>query len=332
VSRAPARAGLVTGGIVALSVICLAGALQLRPVPAAGLTSLVRESADPASVQRCTTANQVRYCLYPGFGRELSTLQAPVNAVLARLPARPGKPLTVMQVSSLYLPDATLTHGQPTQQVSRWEAQLRRAPGSAATASRIYVPTASWPAAGGRLADAHFDVALAAAEWAVGIAPQATGSPSQLFGGCVPLDQAREAIAIWLAIAATHPPANELQAGVSSPSNGYPAVPVGSSLVPVWTYPGWGAGYLAPQGAGIQNTAAGYLLASAMTRLPAHRVVRVLTGSWSTWVNARTTDAQLATALGIPMPSVHVPQISPGQNHVTVNPGQGTGQSPVCAS
>jgi hypothetical protein len=333
VSRARARAGLVTGGIVALAVICLAGALQLRPVPAAGLTSLVRESADPASVQRCTTANQVRYCLYPGFGRELPSLQAPVNAVLARLPARPGTPLTVMQVSSLSLPDATLTHGQPSQQVSRWEAQLQHAPGSTATASRIYVPAGSWPAAGGRLADARFDVALAAAEWAVGISTGAAGSPSgQLFGGCVPLDQAREAIAIWLAVGAAHLPASELQAGVSGPANGYPAVTVRNALVPVWTYPGWGAGYLAPQGGEPQDTAVGYLLASAMTRLPGDKVGRVLSGSWRTWVNVRTTDAQLATALGIATPSVHVPQTPPGQNHVTVNPGQGTGQNPVCAS
>jgi hypothetical protein len=333
VSRARARAGLVTGGIVALAVICLAGALQLRPISTADLNNLVRESANPASVQLCTSANHVRYCLYPGFSRQRPALQAPVNAVLARLPARPDKPLTVMQVSSLYLPDSTLTHGQPNRQVSRWEAQLRRAPVTTATASRIYVPTGLWPAAGARLADAHFDMALAAAEWAVGIPPNATGSPSgQLFGGCVPLDQAREAIAIWLAIAATHPPAGELQAGVSSPANGYPAVEVRNTLVPVWTYPGWGAGYLAPQGVGPQNTAAGYLLASAMTRLPKQKVVHILTDGWSRWVTVRTTDAQLAAALGIPMPRVHVPQSSQASDHVTVNPGQGITQNPVCIS
>jgi hypothetical protein len=34
----------------------------------------------------CTTVSQVRYCLYPGFGRQLPSLQAPVNGVLAHRP------------------------------------------------------------------------------------------------------------------------------------------------------------------------------------------------------------------------------------------------------
>ena len=196
VSRARARGGPATAGILALAVICFAGALQLRPIPTADLNHLVAEAADPASVQRCTTISQVRYCLYPGFGRQLPSLQAPVNGVLAHLPARPDRPLTVRQVMSLYLPDSTLTHGHPKRQVSRWEAQLQRAPGNAATASAIYLPVSSWPAAGGRLGDARFDVALAAAEWAVRLPSQATGSINgSVFLPCVPLGQAREAIA-----------------------------------------------------------------------------------------------------------------------------------------
>jgi hypothetical protein len=78
-----------------VSVICLAAGLQLRPIPTADLNHLVREVADPGSVQRCTTASQVRYCLYPGFGSMLPSLEAPVNAVLAHLPARPAQSLNV---------------------------------------------------------------------------------------------------------------------------------------------------------------------------------------------------------------------------------------------
>ena len=103
VSRARARGGLATAGIAAVAVICLAGALQLRPIPTADLNHLVTEAANPASVQRCTTASHVRYCLYPGFGRDLSSVEAPVNEVLAHLPARPGQPLMLRQVLSVYL-------------------------------------------------------------------------------------------------------------------------------------------------------------------------------------------------------------------------------------
>jgi hypothetical protein len=330
VGRARARGGLATAGILALVVICLAGALQLRPIPAAELNHLVREAADPASVQSCTTASQVRYCLYPGFGRDLSSVDALVNGVLAHLPARPAQPLTVRQVLSPYLLDSTLTHGHPKRQVSQWQAQMQRAPGNAATASAIYLPAGSWPVAGGRLADAHFDVALAAAEWAVSLPPQATGNPSgPVFLPCVPLDQAREAIAIWLAILAARPAAGELQDGLGGleTGRGFQGVEVRNTMVPTWAYPGWGASYITPAGV-PQTTAAGYLLASAMTRLPEQKAAHVLTSAWATWLNWHTTDAQLAAALGIRMPSVPAPP-APFR---TPRPGVTFVQNPLCTA
>jgi hypothetical protein len=334
VSRARARGGLAAAGIAAAAVICLAGAVQLRPIPTADLNHLVSEVADPASVQRCTTANHVRYCLYPGFGSLLPSLEAPVNAVLAHLPARP---LTVRQVVPLSLPDSTLTHGHPNQEVSQWDARVQRAPGSdgAAPASAIYLPVGAWPAAGSQLADAHFDLALSAAEWAVRIPPQAIGSPSaQVFLPCVPFDQAREAIAIWLAILATHPPAAELQDGLGTGTGIFEA-DVRNTFVRTWNYPG--GGYVTPPGGGPQNTAAGYLLANAMTSLPAQKVSHVLNDAWATWMNWHTTDTQLAAALGIPMPSVPVPPaLRPGFKPppgATNAPGPGPQQqNPVCTT
>ena len=334
--RARARGGLATAGILALVVICLAGAMQLRPIPTAELNHLVREAADPASVQRCTTASHVRYCLYPGFGRDLPSVEAPVSGVLAHLPARPDQPLTLRQVLSLYLPDSTLTHGHPERQVSQWQAQMQRAPGNAATASAIYLPVGWWPAAGGRLADAHFDVALAAAEWAARIPHQATGNPNgPVFLPCVPLDQAREAIAIWLAILATRPPAGELQDGLGGlgTGRGFQGVEVRNTMVPTWAYPGWGASYITSAGA-PQTTAAGYLLASAMLRLPEQKAARVLKSAWPTWLNWHTTDAQLAAALGIRMPSVPAPPApfrTPRPGVTFVQPGSGP-QNPLCTA
>jgi hypothetical protein len=144
---------------------------------------------------------------------------------------------------------------------------------------------------------------------------------------CVPLDQAREAIPIWLAILATHPSPGELHDG---PYGGFPVVEVRNIFVPAWTYPGENDGYLAPPGAGPQMTAAGYVLASAMAGLPQQKVSHVLASAWASWLNWHTTDAQLVAALGIPMPSVPaVPTPSQGR---TVAQGPGGQQNPLCTT
>jgi hypothetical protein len=325
VSRARTRGWLATAGILAVAVICLAGAVQVRPIPTAELNHLMAEVADPASVQRCTTADQVRYCLYPGFGRDLPSLAAPVNGVLAHLPARPGQPLTIRQVVSVdltqpALTDATLTHGHSKRQVAQWNAQLQRAPFASAAASAIYLPVGPWPAAGAPLADAHFAVALGAAEWAIHL-PPAIG----ILQPCVPLGQAREAIAIWLAILATHLPAAELQDGLNphGSGSGIQATWVRNTFVPTWAYPG--IQYLASSGP--QDTASGYLLATAMTRLPEQKVARVLKDAWDSWLNWRTTDAQLAAALGIPAASLPASAPQPG---TATAPPPSSDQSPLC--
>lgn len=322
VGRVLVRGGLAAAGIVALAVICLAGVLQLRPIPTADLNHVVAEAANPASVERCTTANQVRYCLYPGFGRQLPSLEAPVTAVLARVSARPDEQLTIRQVLSLTF-DSTLAHGHPNRQVSQWAAQMQREPGNGngAPALSIYLPVGSWPATGG-LADAHFELALAAADWALRIPPEAIASRAdEAFLPCVPLDQAREAIAIWLAILATHPPSAELRQGLGS-SGGF--AEVRNTSVPIWNYPSAGDGYVTPAGGGPQNTAAGYLLAQAMTRLPAQQVSHLLKNTWDRWLNWHATDAQLAAALAIPMPRVPAPSPPPGETT-----GSGP-QNPLC--
>jgi hypothetical protein len=328
VRRRRAWGALAAAGVVAGAAICFAGALQLRPIPAADLDRLVSEVADPASVQSCTTVNQVSYCLYPGFGSLLPSLEAPANAVLAELPARPAEPLTVSQVVLLSAPDPNLTYGHPAREVSQWDARLERAPGnlSATPESAIYLPVGNWPAGGGQLGDAQFGLALATAEWAVHL--PGTSDVLTSTGGflqCVPLDQAREAVAIWLAILATRPPAAELRGGLANGA-GFSGSVVRDTFVPDWNYPGAGASYVTPPGGGPVTTAAGYALASAMTSLPEQQVSRVLAGAWGRWLNWRTTDAQLAAALGIRMPAdATVPPVPP------TPPGPLNGpQNPLC--
>ena len=105
-------------------------------------------------------------------------------------------------------------------------------------------------------------------------------------------------------------------------------------MVPTWNYPGAAVGLTS---SGPQLTAVGYLLAKAMTDLPERQVSQVLTSAPATWLNERTSDAQLAAALGIRMPSVPLPpplrpgfRPSPGMTIVNANqPGQ---QNPVCTT
>jgi hypothetical protein len=74
------------------------------------------------------------------------------------------------------------------------------------------------------------------------------------------------------------------------------------TFVAIWNYPGTGgvtASWPSPQ----PLPAAVYLLAKAMTGLPEERVSQVLRDRWGTWVDGRSTDAQLAAALGIQVPN-----------------------------
>jgi hypothetical protein len=304
---ARAQGLLASAGVLTAVAICLAGAVQLRPIPATELNHLVAEAVAPAAAQHCTTAGQVRYCLYPGFGPELPAIQAPVSEVLAHLPVRLAQPLTVRQAAPVFS-DPTLTHGHPKQQVTLWNAQLRNAPGydGDAPASAVYLTAGSWPA-GAQLAEARFGLALAAAEWAVHLPPT---TPAATHGmQCVPLGQAREAIAIWLAIQATRPSAGELQSGLVGPGGDHAGVMVRGTMIFTWNYPSASMNALAS--VGTQTTDAGYLLATAMSRLPEQQVSHALQSAWPQWVNWHTTDAQLAAALGIPMPAVPKP-LPPG--------------------
>ena len=106
---------------------------------------------------------------------------------------------------------------------------------------------------------------------------------------------------------------------------------VGGTFVRTWYYPGSGAGGITPSGGGAQTTAPGYLLANAMTSLPEQKVSRVLASSWGRWVSWRTTDAQLAAALGIPMPSISSGATVPSGKTPVPAPGNGP-QSPLCTT
>jgi hypothetical protein len=319
------RVGLLVAAAAALATIVGAGAVQLQPIPTRDIDRVISEAANTGAAQHCTTSDtsghDVGYCLYPNFGSLVSTLQGPVDGVVSVLPAQPARALTISQTSGLNVDDPTLTHGQSSQQVTAWRAELQSAPANLPSTSTIYVDLGSWPASG-QQSVARFDLALGAAEWAVGL-PTNTGTQTGLQPTqCVPLNQAREAIAIWLAAHATHLPTARFQGRNGS----YSVAPVNGTAVVVWTYPGEISNYFASPG--LQPTADGYLLAQAMTKLPTARVTAVLTAQWETWISPHATDTQLAAALGITVPAVHL--VGPSGQSIT--PLAPPGSQPECTT
>src|SRR6202020_152456 len=108
---------------------------------------------------------------------------------------------------------------------------------------------------------------------------------------------------------------------------GFNGEEVRNTMVPTWAYPGSNGNYLGPSEIS-PPTAAGYLLAHAMTSLPEQKVARVLAGGWGRWLNWHTTDAQLAAALGIRVPAVPAPPAPPRTAEPgipIVPPGPGSG-------
>jgi hypothetical protein len=237
------------------------------------------------------------------------------------LPSQPGRALTISQTSSLNVDDPTLTHGHSSQQVAAWRTQVGSKLANLPSSSAIYVDLGAWPGTG-QQSVARFDLALGAAEWAVGLPTNSGTNTGPDSIQCVQLNQAREAIAIWLAAHVTHLPSAHFQGRNGS----YSVAPVDGTAVVVWTYPGESSDYFASPGP--QLTADGYLLAQAMTKLPTTRVIALLTAEWDTWISPHSTDTELAAALGIAVPAVRL--VGPSGQLIT--PLAPPGSQPECTT
>ena len=304
-------------GLASVAAIVAAGVAQFQPIPASALSRAVNQGAHPDG-QHCKLvtagSSAARYCVFPAFTPLVPQVEGVVGEVLVRVPSRRAQPLLIAQSSQLNIDDPTLTYGHSRSDVAAWARELATAPATAPSAAALYLDLAGWPARGHQ-ATARFALAMGTAAWAVGL-PTGSGRDRN-DQPCAPVDQAREAIAIWLADQATHAVPQPGQA--LTPGDGYFQLTVDGESLVGWNYPGEYAAYLSPPG--TQTTAAGNLLAIAMSRLPAQQVAHVLAQRWTTWTRPQTTGSQLAAALGIRMPTV--------PTGITVGPGERiTGPSP----
>ena len=283
----------------------------------AGLASAITHLGQ---TERCVTQGGVRYCAYPGFGPDVARWAAVVNGVLGLLPAPPAAPLTVRQVvdgavfqtgpGESFDPAA---QGQPGQtlnlpkEVGRFVAAEGTDPALVAGSSSPPVYTDLDWSAGAAAGQYQLGLAEQTAWWVAGLpttqrivydnTPEETGL---LTSSCVPVGQAREAIAIWLAVSATQGSRAAFLAGEAY--LGRFGVPGGALRTTAGWVAAWAGAPTAGYHAGLQATAAGGELAEAMLRLPRRRVEAALASNWPGWLRATATDKQLAAALGIMLP------------------------------
>jgi hypothetical protein len=335
--------------IVALAAAaCLAvtgwsGWAQTRPVPLSVLDSLLYLQAHPAQSERCVLRQRVRYCAYPQFGADVARWASVVDGVLGAPPDRPTATLVIYQLMDTalqppdvgYLPPAAARNAQ-FRNLRNESARFQQAEGS----DPGLVPGSSTPPVfvdldwgrGSALGPYQLGLALQVAWWLAGLPTTArnvdyssgpnTGGVAQI--SCLPVGQAREAIALWLAASAT--PAART-AFLDGPANYIqPVNPAGPGyLIPEKVGGRWITAYqpaIAGYAPALIYTGQGAALAEAMLRLPTPRVEAVLAARWHGWLSPRATDGQLAAALGVPLPAVPPPSPS------MVNQGQPA--DPVC--
>jgi len=344
---------LVAGGIVACLVAAAvgwAGWSETRPMPLAELDGVVAMATHPAAHERCRAQGGVSYCAYPAYLPWVKLWATPVDGVLAHLPRRPSRRLVVRQVvdSALFCSPSlvgaqaascagstpTTARGQKIAhlagRLAAFQAALGTDPGLVAGSARppVYVGL-NW-GQGATLGSTQLNLALDTAYWALGL--PTTGQTVHTQGGtqqvsCLPVGQAREAVAVWLAASATPGTRAALLSEVSGAAF-VGSVPYGNGRSSVATFALGSSSFDT-----LQTTGRATLLAAAMARLPVGRVETVLASHWSTWTNWRTSDAALAAALGLrlppapPTPSFNPPGAT-GANQITQVVGPPP--SPIC--
>ena len=340
-----------TAACLAAGAVGWASWSETRPIPLARLDGLVAAAIHPASHERCQTRAGVSYCAYPAYLPWVKLWAAPVDGVLSRLPRRPARRLVVRQVvDSSFLCSTSLgaaaaascTGGTPSgsrgRQLSRLASRLTAFQAALGTDAALVPGSARPPVyvglnwgSGATLGPAEFNLALDVAYWALDL--PTTGRNVHAQGGtqqvsCLPVGQAREAIAVWLAASVAPASRAALRAEISASATG--SVPYGNGRSSVATFV---ASSTLDTVGSQQTTGRATLLAAAMTAVPERHVEAVLAAHWSTWTNWRTPDAALATALGLrlppgpPTPSTAPPAAAGSDQVIQVS---GPPPSPVC--
>lgn len=300
-----------TTGALGLSAFGASVALQNQPVSTSALRGLLLAESNPSRHESCTTAAGARFCSYPAFAPWVHVWSVPVVGVLDRLPKSARRPLAVYQVSDAYLPD--LVAGLSYQRGLRSEERdLSRFLGAQPVDATL-VPGASDPPVyvgltwgrGSQLGATQLNLSLLTARWAVGL-PNTGHMTRSSYGvqevSCLPVNQARETVALWLAADATPQTRATFLAQLTQGDREHETVVPGGAVTTVW----FGSTSYDAVPLSDNYTAYAAKLAGAMLALPEARVQAILAGHWATWTSARTPVDALAAALGVSLSGFHL--------------------------
>jgi hypothetical protein len=299
--------------VAALAVTGLSAWSQAPGVSSGTLAALVRQATQPARYETCQRGGWVRYCYYPAFAPLVRQWAIPVNGVLTRLPPAARRGLVVWQVEDEdflgvpLLSPTSLTSIMTVQsplsaQLTAFQNALSAQPGLLASSHEppVYADL-TWRNGAG-LGQSQFALALSTAQWATGLPTtgrwvtyhDSGGGGGTTLVSCVPVGQARESIALWLAADVS---AAARAAFAASMTGSAGTTQVGRSTLATIGEIGSGPS------AGLTVTVQAAELAAAMLRLPARQVGAVLSARWQHWLRPQTTSGDLAAALGLRLPA-----------------------------
>ena len=208
------RAALGVLAAVGLVITGWTGWVQSRPVPMSQVARIFYQDTHSALAEQCVSRMRVRYCYYPAFKSWVDRWSPVVTGVLALVPGGPGRALVVRQVvdqNPFVPPLMPYTGFGLSARLYNYEqdemADPALIPGSASPP--VYTDL-SW-GQGAAVASYQLNLATQVAWWVTGLPttardvnyPISPAGTAEALVACLPVGQAREAIAIWLAASAT---------------------------------------------------------------------------------------------------------------------------------
>lgn len=280
-ARRRPRPGTAVAALLALALTASGAVAQSRPLTAGQLIEEAEFASGAPGTQVCETRGRVEYCTWRAYVPWIDRWQRPIDGVMRRLPAAVvGRGLRVRQMAL----DAS-------ELCSTWSACRNQVDAAfdRAIASSDVRTTASWPR-GSSAGGAELGLAAAVGSWAVGLR---TAPPRDEPPICMPSDEARVVVALWLAGQSTAQAATSLRQALD-PARA-------DTLRPRLT--------LGPTAGTTQWPRLEVAYAVALLDRPADEVAVRLRQDWTRLTSPGTPTAQLATAFGLqPLPSLGTPR------------------------
>jgi hypothetical protein len=289
-----ALAGVLAG---AVAVALVAGWVQTRPPAAAQVAAIVDRLERPEAHQVCERYGEVRYCAYPTYRDWIAEWRAPIEGVLARVPA-PVRARGLEVDQRLWTSFLADLHPQVRARLD--PARVWRADGALHPGLGWFVTDHLGDIV--ELPRAQLALGFQAAAWAVGL-PSAVAWPPRACGAA---GQARLVAALWLAGQATPEAGRALRTEAARIERSAATMALPAALDFVDYYPIEGGPVRVPE-QGAAGRGADVVAAARLLDRPADRVAAVLAGRWERVVDPATPSKALLAELGVVAPAAGRP-------------------------